>query len=248
MNLLIVLFTAWLSVFSFQPDNPPAPCKNRQYIVAQSKLKDDTDQRWNQSEFRLHIQEPRVNNPQRYSRVVLNNASSYFEIERNRSEGTIKRIIDERGSFRALFNDNTDVPAEIIEKYGINQQRSQGYRNFYQAMYGLPMSVTKEFYDKMAPAEPIVFEGKEAYRISLELKQEMISKHWQLIISIEDYALLALEFYHPENPEEGEIIKFQDNLRIDNITLPRMRHWYDKQTDEYLGSDIIVTETSQDSY
>jgi len=242
MNFLTVFLISWLSTLAPHSDTPPTPCKNSQYILAQSQLKYDANQQWSESELRLHIQEPRINNPQRYSRIVLNNASSYFEIERDRNEGAIKRIIDERGTLRVLLNDSESIAPAIKEKYGLNQERSEGYRNFYQKMYGLPMSVTDDFYDEIAPAEPVTFEGEEAYRISLELKQEMISRYWRMIVSTEDYTLLAVEFYHPENPEEGEIIKFEDVVQVDGITLPRMRHWYEKQTNKYLGSDIIVEE------
>ncbi|MEM9671105.1 MAG: DUF6503 family protein [Cyclobacteriaceae bacterium] len=246
MNGVIVTFILWLVTIS-QATFPPSKCKNSQYILNQSKLKYDVNQQWNQSELSMHIQEPRIGNPQRYSRVVLNNTNNYFEIERTYDEGNIKQSLGDDEDYQVLLDENSDVSAEIREKYRLSEERGEGYRNFYQTMYGLPMSITENFYTEIAPAEPITFEGKDAYRISLELNQEMISKHWRLIIATEDFTLLGVEFYHPENSNEGERIKFEDEVQLGNISLPRMRHWYDNKTEEYLGSDIIVSEISQDA-
>ena len=50
-----------------------------------------------------------------------------------------------------------------------------------------------------------------------------------------------LEFNHPEQPEnEGEIIKFNGVYEINGMKIPRIRNWYAKGTNEYLGTDVIV--------
>jgi hypothetical protein len=103
------------------------------------------------------------------------------------------------------------------------------------------MSLNEELLKKVAPSRSGTFEGKKVYEIDVELKEELISKYWTLIISENMDDILALEFNHPGHPgHETEIIEFHDRFTIDGITIPRIRHWYLKDTNEYLGSDIIV--------
>jgi hypothetical protein len=109
-------------------------------------------------------------------------------------------------------------------------------------MYGLPMSITDALYERIEPARSIQYRGKDAYRIDLELKEALISKHWSLIISTDDFELLALTLNDPEDEQKGELIEFDGEIVSNDMTIPRIRHWYDKGTREYLGSDIIVNE------
>ena len=216
-------------------------CKNSEYILNQSKKKHDSKSHWNQSEINFHIQEPRVGNPQRFSKIKLNNATDYFEIERNRAEGLEKRTINEQGKCTFSLNGSEEIPEEIQEKYGINKESTEFRKIFYQTLYGLPMSLTDDMIVEMKPAESIVYEDRDAYRVNIELKNSIISKHWGLLISTKDFKLLALEFNHPDDPDSvGEIIKFEGLVKVKGMELPRIRHWYEQGSDEYLGSDIIV--------
>ena len=70
---------------------------------------------------------------------------------------------------------------------------------------------------KIEPAQTAEYEGQEVYRINIELKEELISKHWTLIFSVDTYKILAIEFNHPEATEkEEEIIKFHGEYEIDS--------------------------------
>lgn len=218
-------------------------CKNSEYILSKANKVYDANNQWQHSAINIHIQEPRVGNPQRYTKLLLNNASNYFEMERQKDIGTIKRIVNEHEKSEILVNGKSDISTEIKEKYALNLERTLKSKNFYKILYGVPMSITNELWDNIEPAQQIVFEGKEAYKIAIELKETLISKHWALLISKENYELLAIEFNHPEQPEnEGEIIKFNGEYEINGMKIPRIRNWYAKGTNEYLGTDIIVTE------
>ena len=234
-----LLLASWLSVDS--------DCKNSAYLLSQSQKKYDAKNQWEQAEINLHIQEPRIQNPQRYTVLKLDKSRNYFEMDRIREDGIEKRIIDEKGEGAFAFNGSAEIPEELQQKYGLNLERSKGYRSFYELMYGLPMSLTENLWNKLEPAETTIFEGVPAYKIKMELKKEIISKHWTVLISKKDYKLLAVEFSHPESPEgEQEMIKFEGEVDLNGLKIPRMRHWYIKETQEYLGSDIVVRQLDFD--
>jgi hypothetical protein len=69
----------------------------------------------------------------------------------------------------------------------------------------------------------------------------MISKHWRVLIAVDNFQVLGLELFHPDDPTQGEILTFDDLVEVDGIQMPRIRHWYDMEA-QYLGSDIIVKE------
>ena len=240
MNLLLLLTFALPSIFPLDKDTLSLQCKNSSYILQKSQNKYDKNDQWEQAELKLHIQEPRVGNPKRYSRVVLDNHTRYFEIEREVEGTSVKWVVEGKGQFSAFLNGCSIFSSEIADRYGLNKERGEGFHKFYQTLYGLPMSVRPEFFRTMAPAEAIVFAGRNAHSIAVELNQKLISKHWNLIISAEDHSLLAVELLNPDDPESGEIIKFEEAFEVDSILLPRIRHWYARQSNEYHGSDIIV--------
>ncbi|MEX0288046.1 MAG: DUF6503 family protein [Flavobacteriaceae bacterium] len=232
-------FLFLLGIISWNTNNPD--CKNSTYILGQTKKQYDADKRWEASEIKLHIQEPRVGNPLRHTKLQLVNSTDYFEMERFREDGVVKRILTGDGESKIFLNNETDLPEDIIETYRLNKERSIGHKNFYKLMYGLPMSLNETLWEQIAPAEKGTFEGSEVYRVNVALKEAMISKHWTLLIDVKNYKLLGIEFNHPEAPgKEEELIKFESEFEVDGIKLPRIRNWYIKGTNEYLGSDIIL--------
>ncbi|RKN78502.1 DUF6503 family protein [Ulvibacterium marinum] len=238
------LFTGLLVIFvtfGWKTNNPN--CKNSTYILNQVQEKYDSNQKWGTSEIKLHIQEPRVNNPQRYTKLNLKNSDDYFEMERFREDGIVKRILTGNGESKIFLNGESELSKAIIEQYRLNVERSLGHKKFYKLMYGLPMSLSNNFWEQIRPAQKAEYKGRDVYRVAMELKDEMISKHWTLIIEVETYTLLAIEFNHPEDPgKEEEIITFEGEFDINGMKIPRIRNWYIKGTNEYLGTDIIVEE------
>lgn len=233
-----------LSFLVDQDESVKNNCKNGYYILGKSKLKHDPQQEWTHADLKIHIQEPRIQSPERYSKITLNNKGNSFEIERDSEDGKIKRKIDEHGNFQAWLNEGI-APLEIVEKYGLNKERSEGYWNFYKTMYGLPMSITEDFYLKIDSAAITNFDDKEVYRINVELKDELFSKHWALLISTKNYELVGLEIEFPDKPEKNELIQFEGVFTSGGLNIPRIRHWYSKEQMEYLGSDIIVKEVKE---
>jgi hypothetical protein len=216
-------------------------CKHSAFILDQVTNNYDPSHLWENSEIKVHIQEPRVGNPQRHTKLVLNNAEDYFEMERYRVDGVIKRILSHTGESNTFLNGKSDLSDEVIEKYRLSADRTLGHKRFYKLMYGLPMSINEGTWRKIEPAQPGEYEGKAVYRIRIELLEEMISKYWTLIVTPENYELLAIEFNHPDAPgKEEEVIKLEGEIEVNGIKIPRIRNWYIKGTDEYLGTDIIV--------
>ena len=239
----LLLLGAFLSASLLPAQNAQPNCKNSAYILEQVKKGYDAKDHWSKVDLKVHLQEPRVGNPQRHTQLTLNRSDGYFEMSRPREGGTVKRVITSKGEEMSFLNGESEISEELRIKYRLNSETHAAMKRFYDIMYGLPMSVEEGFWEQIEPAEKSVFEGRDAYRINMVLNEELISKYWTLIIGVDDYQLLALEFTHPEEPDnEGELIKFEGEYEVDGVIFPRVRHWYLLGSNEYLGTDIIVEE------
>lgn len=238
-NLLFVL-SFILSLNLVAQENISA-CKNGSYILEQSQQFHDPQGNWQNAEIKLHIVEPRIQNPGRYSIMYLNNASGYFKLDRSRDEHMSSHIVETDGSPKVLWNGNENFSDELIEKYRLQAARSNGYQQFYQLMYGLPMSLDKHLVKTVGKVKTVDRKGQQVFAVDLELKEAMISKHWRLLIAVDNFQVIGLELFHPDDATQGEILNFDDLVTIEGIQIPRIRHWYDMEA-QYLGSDIIVKE------
>lgn len=85
-----------------------------------------------------------------------------------------------------------------------------------------------------------MFNDKEAYKLTVVLKEAVFSNYWNIFLSRESYQILGLEIYFPGEPEKGERLYFEGEYEFDDIKIPRIRHWHEFSNDDYSGTDIIV--------
>ena len=210
-------------------------------ILNESITAHDSSGTWNRASLNLYIQEPRVSNPLRYSILKLDNSKNTFELSRNRDEYVSKHVIESDGNSFTLLDGKKEIDTSLIKKYRLDPQRNIGYKNFYQLMYGLPMSLNS-YMEKIVSTTEVVFNKEQCYKIEVELKEPMISKHWIIYISKANNRITGIEIVFPDKPNEGDRLYFEGIIKIDGIKIPRIRHWHELKNDAYSGSDIIVKE------
>ncbi len=221
-----------------------ASCKtdsslNGAAILERSITKHDPLNSWENALLNIHIQEPRVGNPYRYSIVQLSNAENSFRLQRNRDQHISTHMVDKHGNNTVLLNGKRESDALLISKYRLEPERNKTYQKFYQTMYGLPMSMNT-LLEKITDVSTASFNNTDCYKIELILKEAVFSEHWNLFISKSDYTLKGVEIFFPERAGAGERIFFDGEISLDNMSIPRIRHWYELEDHSYSGSDIIV--------
>ncbi|RTE55485.1 hypothetical protein EHW67_02665 [Arenibacter aquaticus] len=212
-------------------------------VLNQSIIEHDSLNRWSRNNFFIHIQEPRIANPHRYSILELNNSSNSFKLSRNRDQYISEHIIDSSGNSFVLLDGNIVTDTVLIDKYGLDAFRNIGYKNFYKLLYGLPMSL-KDSYKEIINTSVSIFNEEECYKIEMELKDTVISKNWILYISKSNMRIKGVEIIFPEKPDEGERIYFDEIIIINGIKIPRIRHWHLLNDNSYSGTDLIIKELS----
>jgi hypothetical protein len=229
--LLLVLF-----VLSCQPEETKLYGTD---ILQKSIQQHDPNHQWSTAEFSLRIQEPRLQNPVRFSEVSINNKTNAFELKRNRGDKVASYGIDAASITTVLLDNQIVQDTAMIAEYMLQHPRVKNYQWFYEVMLGLPMSLDNDILEKIGAVSEVTFNEKKSYRIPIKLKKPLFSDTWNLFISTEDFTLLGIEMVFPDDPNKGERLYFDKTIRIGEMQIPRFRHWCELN-DSYSGSDVIV--------
>ncbi|BFP43146.1 hypothetical protein FGF1_39910 [Flavobacteriaceae bacterium GF1] len=209
-------------------------------LLEKSKKIHDRDGTWPSQKLEFRVQEPRVQNPERFSEVLINRSNQSFALKRRIDSKEIEiHVSNDQVWFKIDGNEIKDET--LLGKYRLSEPRAKGYQRFYQTIYGIPMSIDTTFYKKIEHVKKVKFQGADAFLIMFSLREEMIGKQWGLILSNTDFRVLGLEIYHPgsEN-DERETIWFDGYFEKNGILIARFKHWFLNGDKEYLGSDIII--------
>lgn len=210
-------------------------------ILKNTIRKHDSMNNWNETRLKLHIQEPRISNPHRYSILELDNSANSFKLQRNRDEHVSTHIIDRNGISSVLLDGHAEIDSLLIDKYRLDAKRNIGYKNFYHLLYGLPMTLD-ESAKEIIKTTVQNFKGEPCYKLELELKEAVISKYWNLFVSKTTMESRGIEIVVPDKEDGGERIYFDELIVVNGIQIPRIRHWHELKNDHYSGSDLIIKE------
>ncbi len=236
---LLSICLLFLSTAGFYPS--PGPIEKGEKIIERSIQKYDPQAKFSKLRYQAHIQEPRPQSTDRYSKVTLNYETGYFKLDRNRGEKIATYIVDSNGAPSVLIDGESSFPEAWREKYRLAPQSPLGYKRFYFIQFGLPMTLDDDFIERITQVSKTRFNGQVAYAIDIVLREPMFTKNWCLYIAKKDDAFLGMDMYKMENGEKvGERLVYDGTFEVDDVLLPRMKHWYDISSEAYLGSDILV--------
>lgn len=236
----IIAVVCSLFLLSCAPKKEPLSAEE---IIEKSIQFHDANKQWNSVNFSAHLQEPRVGNPKRFSVITLNNQDNSFELKRNRDHHISTHKVDKNGDASTLLDDAIVTDSILIKKYRLEPERNINYHRFYKVMLGLPMSLSENI-QEVKGIEEVAFNNQEAYKIEVELKEPLFSKNWYVFFSQKECKVLGIEIFFPNDSNKGERLVFEGEFAINEIKIARMKHWYDLNN-EYLGSDIIISELKE---
>jgi hypothetical protein len=238
MRVIAVLCSLFL--LSCAPKKEPLSAEE---IIEKSIQFHDANKQWNSAKLSVHMQEPRVGNPKRFSVVNLNNQENSFQLQRNRDTHVSKHIVDKNGQATTLLDNAIVTDSILIKKYRLEPKRNANYHRFYKVMLGLPMSLPENIQEIKEISE-VDFNNHKSYKVEIVLKEPLFSKNWYVFFSQKDFKVLGVEMFFPNDPNKGERLVFEGEFESNGIKIPRMKHWYELNN-EYSGSDIIVSKLKE---
>ncbi len=198
----------------------------------------DPGDKWPGAALRFVIDEPRIETPERLSEVFLDNAGDAFSINRRYGNTMVTRGII-RDSCYSLVDSMLVNPEDTatIRLHRLECGRSQGYRNFYKLLNGMPMSLHVPEVQVLPEVAEDSIDGRRALRIAARFNNPVIGEEWFIYFAPDNYQLLG---YGYAAEGAGEYLLLDGLVEIEGLKLPRMRHWYNRTDNSYLGSDIYV--------
>ena len=199
----------------------------------------DPEDKFKVSKLDIHLQEPRIQNPYRFSKLTIDNKKNTFKLLRNRGKRFVEYSKNSYGNLQVLLDGKVEKDTSIIRQFRLDTTYVTGYKNYYDMIVGLPMSL-KSNMKFMERVENVKFNNHDCYKLEFVLNKNIISKKWVVYFAINDFSVQGLEIINEEEPKKGERMIFQDLMEINTIKYPKIRHWRDRQTNDYLATDILL--------
>ena len=208
-------------------------------VLSKSNTFHDPASRWNQTLLNFHIEEPRIGNPTRYSEILLNVADGTFSLVRNREDHLTTYSMDANNKPLVLLDGNEQIDEEQRARYRLYPDRVADYRDFYRLMYGLPMSIDYKLIRKLYDIRSVNFLGSPSLMIEIAWEKPIIKPVWKLYLDPDTYHLKGIDLTDSD-AKTGERVVMEGLVDYNGLKIPRMRHWYKLENNDYLGSDIII--------
>ena len=240
MNRLFVLLLL-LTACSPAPETTEAePLLPKASDILRSSLQfHDPGEKWPLSQFRMVIDEPRTNFPERQSTILLDLPESTFEVVRNYDGTMVRRGIQADRCYNFLDEKPVDpADSSTVQQFRLGCDRTEGYRSFYKLLTGLPMTLFTPEVSLGETVEAVRFGPYSCYAVQARLNNPIISEQWLFYFDQSDFQLRG---YQATGEGAAEYLKLDGLIPFNGMQLPRMRHWYNRTDSTYLGSDIIIT-------
>lgn len=209
-------------------------------LLQKSIAHHDPGGRWANLALDIHIQEPRVGNYARWSRVHWSD-SLMFQMDREVDGHRLTYRCKDNNNI-TLFNDNMlDHRADtaLIKQYRLQSDRVDLYHDFYKTLIGLPMSLPDRI-KTFTEVKQTNYNGIDAHAIGVILNKPLFSDRWVLYVARDDHRYLGMEIIDNNNSNDGERLYFTEWYDHRGVKLARVRHWYDRASGDYSGTDIIL--------
>lgn len=242
MKRLVIIFSLLMGFFVACNQAKENALPTPEEILQKSISAHDSLKEWKTAHLKLNIAEPRVETPQRFSVVELNVKTGEFSLQRDRNGHLVNYTMNATGNVINYLDGETNYDSLELSKFMLQSDRTPLYKSFYKLLLGLPMSLEEEVEEFIA-VEKVVFEGQDVFKLSVKLKEEVISDQWNIFVDQETFVCTGIEMIFPEDDSKGERIIMNGELQIgESLILPRFRHWYHLSDVTYAGSDILMEE------
>ncbi|MEM9528098.1 MAG: DUF6503 family protein [Bacteroidota bacterium] len=207
-------------------------------LIKRSQAWHDPEHKWSTWRDTLRIVEPRTRNLKRATVVVLDNTKQSFYFERAYGEDLITYRVHPNGC-EFTVNGNANPIAAQREKHRLSCERGAGYQGFYTFLYGLPMSLNSSTWTASGLPQKLKLRGTTYWALYLTVEGAPFSDQWCLYFDLDTYALSAYEFLPAEDSNlEGDYLILHGTLEKGGVKFPRLRNWYARSNDAFLGSDV----------
>jgi hypothetical protein len=188
-------------------------------------------------EFFVTMETPK--NASRKSTIKINLPEEYFLVKAIRDTIVTEYII-QKDDCSMSINGNINPSEELKNRYNLNCERANMYKNYYTYLYGLPMKLKDDGTIIHPKVERKKFQGKEYLVLKATYNKQVGKDTWYFYFNPKPYAMEVYQFFK-EKKDSGEYILLSGLEIINDIKMPKNRAWYYNKNDGYLGTDILTS-------
>lgn len=181
----------------------------------------DPNGEWKALKATFSFTETRPDASDRNTTLELNNAMNWHKINRNNEE---IYEVDGYGNVKILKGDK-------------DEERGKTLRSFYVYLWGLPMKLL----DKGTPMVNKIVAKKIDNKSYVGVEVAYEKETYTFFFDPLTYQMVEYQFFKNDDPNSGELIKLEGEVKVGNMRIPKERRWYDLSSNKYLGTDILTT-------
>lgn len=171
--------------------------------------------------------------------VLIDNINGKVVFTEQKGDSLYELGSESGNSFEKINNQQIDWSDTTIV---VSTWKDSGefWSNFFTYLYGLPMKLKDEgvvIYDSVLTG---TLDGKPYYKVKAQYEKENSQEIWYYYFNQDNNALEAYEFYFGVDEKEGEFVRCEEELELQNIKIPKIRKWYLIHEDmRFLGKDEL---------
>ncbi|MCH9660471.1 MAG: hypothetical protein K0U54_06125 [Bacteroidetes bacterium] len=196
----------------------------------------DPQGNWETFSDTLQLTLQRADGTKGHSEVVINLPDEYFSTTIIREGESFTYTIDKENCTTSITDPKPDAKRSPCEMAAL-------YKNYYTYLYGLPMKLKDPGTHISETVEKRTFKGKEYLVLKARYDEAVGTDVWFLYFDPTTYAMEVYQFYKGDpkgaGKETGEYILLTEEVRVNDIKMPKTRAWYYNKNDKYLGTDSI---------
>lgn len=203
----------------------------------------DPNNKWPSFNGQLSITSEIPERTSRYSAIEINLPNEFFQVITKRDSISTQMTVDKNHCTFAL-NNSKIISEEDTEKYNLNCERANLYKNYYTYLYGLPMKLKDVGTNIHPKVEKKTFKEKDYLVLKVSYDESVGNDIWYFYFDPKTYAMEIYQFYKTDNNgnqkiDSGEYILLTEEKLINGIKMPKNRAWFYNKNDKLLGVDIL---------
>ena len=193
---------------------------------------------WGSFEGSFNVRMETPDRPDRLSEITLDQNEGRFRLHVRQGED--EKTYELAGPNCTLhLNGREDFSEADAKTHRLTCESAKMYRDYYSYLYGLPMKLRDPGTRISPEAEKRTFQGKEYWVLEVNYDPEVGKDLWYFYFDPESFAMEAYQFYHDKAKNDGEYIMLEGEFLLNQMRLPKTRHWYTNGEAKHLGTDIL---------
>ena len=193
---------------------------------------------WSWNAFRLRLAGTRPIAGSTLTEIVIDNAVGQFSMARDRRGQLIETTVSGDECWTKL-DGTSGFSAEEADRFHLSCEQMRRQRDYHTFLYGLPMKLRDRGTLVDPEAVRTEFQGQDVWQVRVTYDPEVGTDTWYFYFHPWSFALVGYRFYHDESANDGEYIVLDRITEGDGMRLPKVRSWYQNDTDELVATDTV---------